>query len=449
MTISRYQRLLQEKSELVAEARQLLDGADGRELTDAERQRDDTIVARLTALDVDISREERQRELERSLPATPVSLFPRVERVHDRVVDQAWGHQWQARGAKAEVVKAAAWGEFLQAVYRASVGQGTDPRLLYQAAAQGAGEAMPADGGFLVGMDMADDIRLRMLTGEVLSRVNRIPLSSGANSIAINMVDESSRATGSRFGGVQGYWVGEGVAPTASKPTFWRYKLELNKVGALGYATEELLADAVALGSIFPEAFAEELRFLVEDAIVNGTGVGQPLGVVGHAAVPSVAKETNQGATTVVYENALKMWSRMPARLRANAVWHVNQEVEPQLALMTMVVGTGGVPVYLPPGGASADPFARLFTRPIVPLEYCAALGTVGDIFLANWNEYGYADKGGVQQNESMHVAFTTGEMAFRAFYRCDGRLKWRTALTPYKGTSNTLGPVVTLATRA
>ena len=47
-----------------------------------------------------------------------------------------------------------------------------------------------------------------------------------------------------------------------------------------------------------------------------------------------------------------------------------------------------------------------------------------------------------------MHVAFTTDEMAFRVTYRVDGHLMWKSALTPFKG-SNTVGPVVALATRS
>ena len=47
--------------------------------------------------------------------------------------------------------------------------------------------------------------------GEILSRVNKIPISANANGIKIPGVDETSRATGSRWGGVSSNWVGEGT----------------------------------------------------------------------------------------------------------------------------------------------------------------------------------------------------------------------------------------------
>jgi hypothetical protein len=50
-------------------------------------------------------------------------------------------------------------------------------------------------------------------------------------------------------------------------------------------------------------------------------------------------------------------------------------------------IGTGGVPVYLPPGGLSESPYAILKGRPVIPVEYCATLGTVGDIILADFTQ--------------------------------------------------------------
>lgn len=445
MTISRYQVLLNERAELVAEAAKLLEG----EITDEVRARDDLINARVEQLNDDIALLGRQRERERSVASAPTSELPRFERVHDRSIDQPWGYQWQSRGAQPSVVKAAAAGEFLTAVRNAGMGRGIDPRLNYQAAAQSAGEMTPADGGYLVGMEMASDIRLRMMTGQILSRVDSRSLSGPVNSITYNQVDESSRATGSRFGGVQGYWVDEGTAPTASKPTFWKLKLEVHKVMALFVPTDELMSDTVELGRTATTSLSEELRFLAEDRIYNGTGVGSPAGIVGHAATVSVAKESNQAATTFLWENVKKMWARMYAPSRASAVWHINQDVEPALFDLEKVVGTGGLPVFLPPGGASASPFSMLLGRPIIPLEYCPTLGTVGDVSLVDWSEYRYVDKGGIQQDMSIHIYFTTDEMAFRAVYRADGRPKWRTPLIPFKGTANTLSPFVTAATRA
>jgi HK97 family phage major capsid protein len=115
---------------------------------------------------------------------------------------------------------------------------------------------------------------------------------------------------------------------------------------------------------------------------------------------------------------------------------------------MSLAVGTGGVPVYLPANGISGAPFATLFGRPVIPVEYAATLGTVGDVVLADLSQYGLLTKGGIKQASSLHVAFTTDEMAFRATYRVDGQPLWKSTLTPFKG-SATQSPTITLATRS
>lgn len=463
--MSRYKALVQERADLVAEGKRIFEAAEKecRELTDAEKGRDDAINARLEAINPELGREEARRERERTV--APMSDAPRYGDFHDRAVDRPWGHSTfnatleefvaahptalpvnHPQHPRSLYVQAGA-GEFLQGVHRAFTGQGTDPRLLYQAAAQGAGEFVGADGGFLVPREQGDDIILRLFGGEVLSRVRRRTLTVG-NSIEINVVDETSRAAGSRHGAVQGYRLDEGTGPTASRPKFAKLEWKPRRYAALGYATDELLADASLLAQVILDAFVDELQFMAEDDVINGTGTGMPQGMLVANCRVSVAKETGQAATTFLYENALKMWSRLNARHRRNAVWYVNQDVEPQLYSMALVVGTGGVPVFLPAGGASGAPYSTLFGRPVVPIEYAATLGTVGDVILCDPFEYWFFDRGEPSRATSLHVAFTTSEQAFRVVYRADGKCRWIAPLTPYKG-SNTQSCCVTVDTRS
>ncbi len=102
-----------------------------------------------------------------------------------------------------------------------------------------------------------------------------------------------------------------------------------------------------------------------------------------------------------------------------------NQAVEPQLYTMSLAVGTGGAPVYLPGGGASAAPFATLFGRPVIPIEQCQALGHLGDIIFMDPTAYVLCDKGAVKSDVSIHVRFLYDESVFRFVYRVDGQPVW------------------------
>jgi hypothetical protein len=73
--------------------------------------------------------------------------------------------------------------------------------------------------------------------------------------LKINALKDDSRATGSRWGGVQGYWIGEGDSLTPSRPKFRQMNLELKKLAGLLYATSEMLQDATALAGVISEAF--------------------------------------------------------------------------------------------------------------------------------------------------------------------------------------------------
>lgn len=345
-------------------------------------------------------------------------------------------------------------GEQLQAVSRAGTpGFGIDSRLLAINRATGLSEGIAADGGFLVQTDFVAELYRRAYEiGEITRRCRRIPISAPSNSVKINALAETSRATGSRWGGIRGYWLSEAGTKTTSRPTFRQMELALKKLAVLVYATDDLLQDAAALEAIVSEGAAEEISFLAEDAIIRGTGAGQPLGLLSAVTptgcVISVAKETGQAAATLLSQNILKMWARMWARSRPNSVWLINQDVESQLYQFSLAVGVGGQVVYMPPGGLSATPYATLMGRPVLPVEYCSTLGTVGDIILADFNQYLLAEKGGIQAATSIHVNFVYDETAFRFVFRVDGQPAWNLDLTPYQGT-NTLSPFVVLATRA
>jgi HK97 family phage major capsid protein len=340
-------------------------------------------------------------------------------------------------------------GDFGAAVMGAAVpGRALDRRLGLVAAATGLQQGVGPDGGFLVPPEFSSMIwdGLNKSPDNLLSMTDQYTVSG--ESLTFNANAETSRATGSRWGGIQGYWISEAAQITSSKPTFRQVKIEPQQLAVLCYATDKLLANTAALDQYLGRAAQDEIMFLVNDAIINGNGVGKPKGILNSACRVAVSKETGQAAATIVKANIDKMWSRMHPQARANAVWFINVDTEPQLEQLSQVVGTGGVPVYLPPGGIADTPNARLKGRPVMPIEACATLGTEGDIILADMRAYVTGLKGGIDSAMSMHLRFDYAETAFRFMFSADGQPWLASAITPFKG-SNTLSPFVTLATRS
>jgi HK97 family phage major capsid protein len=408
-------------------------------------------------------------QAERDRAATILQL------ARDHTIDQAVADAWVRDGTSAEEVKSkvlavlkerqsadtkiivgeerelnrpfANLGDQLMAIIASGLpGVAPDRRLMaINAAATGSGGAVPSDGGFLLQPEFTGDVLRRVYElGMVASRVRRRPIGPDSDGMKINAVDETSRVTGSRYGGIQMYWADEGDTVTPSKPKFRQMELYLRKLMGIWYVTDEMMKDSTVLQAIGEDAFAEETTFMVEDAIFRGTGSGQPKGFLNSNALVTVDAESGQAAATVNATNIVKMAARMWPRSRVNAAWFINVDVEPQLPLMTI----GDQPVYLPPGGLRDTPFGNLLGMPVIPVEYCQTLGTVGDILLLDLDQYLLIDKGTVNQAWSIHVRFLNDEQTFKITYRVDGQSAWTSALTPYKGT-NTLSPFVALATRS
>jgi HK97 family phage major capsid protein len=189
------------------------------------------------------------------------------------------------------------------------------------------------------------------------------------------------------------------------------------------------------------------LAFMTDDAMFEGTGVAMPLGFMNSPSKVTVAKEAGQASKTVTFQNIVDMWARLRPSFADNAEWWINADVFPAMMGMNTVVGTGGIPVYLPPGGLSGTPYGTLMGRPVRPIEYANTLGTEGDIVLCDPTQYIMIDKGDVQYATSIHVAFLTDEQAFRFIYRVDGQPIDDKPITPFKGT-NKQGAFITLASR-
>jgi len=341
-------------------------------------------------------------------------------------------------------------GEQLQAIRNAAIpGQRVDNRLHEVRAATGLSESVPSDGGFLLQPEFSNQIlKNAWNTGDILSRVRRMPISR--SSLKIPAVDETSRATGSRHGGVRGFWVDEASEKTASAPQFRQIEMNLRKLCVLVYATDELLEDAGALASHVQTAAEDEIRFMTEDAIINGTGSGTPLGILNAGATVTQDKEGSQVAATLVYENLIKMWQRMPQANRKNAIWLCEQSVESQLMSMYLSVSNyGGAGVFLPGGSIATQPYNTILGRPLIPVEYCQDLGTEGDIIFADLSQYILAERaGGISSDMSIHVEFKTDQSVFRFVFRVDGQPMLAAPITPYSAGS-TLSPFVTLQTRS
>lgn len=306
---------------------------------------------------------------------------------------------------------------------------------------------VPHEGGFLIPEEFRSTL-LSVALEEAVVRPRATVIPMGGARVAIPTVDDTTHASGNGvFGGIIAYWTEEAATLTQSEPTFGQVVLDAKKLTTYVVAPNELASDsAISLDALINQLYPRAIAWHEDQKFLDGSGAGEPEGVFNTDAYVSTSAESGQAATTIVWENIVNMYSRMLPSSLNRAVWVAHPDTFPELATMSLSVGTGGSAVWLNNG--AAGPPMTILGRPLVFSEHCATLGTVNDLSLIDFGHYLIGDRQAMTARTSEHVAFASDSVAYRIIERIDGRAWIRSAITPANG-SNTLSPFVGLATRS
>jgi len=342
--------------------------------------------------------------------------------------------------------------------YLATVHSGlADPRLRtgasagIQAAASEQTELSPSGGGFLVPDALAAQIIDQSLESEIVRpRCLSVPMTTNSRKIA--GIDGYSHANEVLLGGVSPAMVSETDTLPLMQVKFWLLELVAKKQGFLINCSNELIEDSgfeSVVGAKLIEAAAWELDYF----FLWGSGAGVPRGIFNDPALIVVAKDSSQIAATITYNNICNMYARLHPNCRKKAVWVATSDCLPQLLQLALLfkneagtdwVGGSSVPIFT----KGADGGWELLGLPVILTEKLQALGTQGDILLADLSQYAVGWRRQLTLERSMHVGFATDSLWLRLTARLDGMGTWKSAIQPPNG-ENTLSPFVTLATRS
>lgn len=305
----------------------------------------------------------------------------------------------------------------------------------------------PAAGGFLVPEILRSELlRIALETSVVRSRARVIPMDSLR--VPFPVIDSTTHAS-SVFGGVTASWTEEGGTIGESEAKFGRIVLEAKKLAARCDVPNELLADSIiSFAAFIDQIFPAAIAWFEDTAFLMGSGAGEPQGVLNSPALVTVAEETNQANDSVVWENIVKMYSRMLPSSLATAVWIANIDVFPALATMSLAIGTGGSAIWLN-NGVEGPPMTIL-GRPVIFTEKVPTLGGAGvgkDISFIDFGYYLIGDRMQMRAESSIHAGFNNDVTVYRIIERVDGRGWLQSAITPQRSTA-TLSPFVTLGER-
>lgn len=301
-------------------------------------------------------------------------------------------------------------------------------------------ETVPSSGGFSVPEEFAGWLLDASLESEIVRpRAQVWPMKS--DSIKIPGWDAATHSS-SLFGGLTGAWLAELGTATEVYAKMRQINLNAKKLACYTAASNELVADGIDFERQIQTALIKTISWYLDYAFIQGTGSGQPLGIINDPALITVSKENGQVVSTIVFENCVKMYARLAPQCMANAVWIANQTTIPQVLTMSLSVGTGGAPIQpavLQQGGKFS-----LLGKEVLFTEKCPALGSAGQLLLVDPTQYAIGLRKEVSLDKSIHVGWTTDQASYRAILRADGMGTWDKAITPKAG--DTLSWCVALA---
>lgn len=300
------------------------------------------------------------------------------------------------------------------------------------------GENTGQEAGWMVPPDIMAGIRdVVFQHDDLLSLVAPTP----TNSTQVGYYIDETTPWGAA--GVKAKWRSEATQMTATgKPTADPHMLRVHEMYAFVPATDESLADAPSLSDRLTNKAGLAISWLASEAIMRGTGVGQPLGFMNGPGSLVIAKEAGQATATIVLANILNAFARF-FPFGGSFRWLAHRGCITQLAQLTL--GQNGI-FMLPQLGIPAAPQGALLGIPLSWSEHCKALGTAGDLLLFDPAAYVAATRGGIQFASSMHLWFDYSTTCFRWTFRLAGSPMLSKVIAPAYG--DTRSPFIAIADR-
>ena len=399
--------------------------AENRDFTDDEQAKFDALESEIDRVKGEIATVEQMAERRRNMAGVPTGR----NSVNDLNPEETGGF--------------ANLGEFAASVHHAvrsrDIGGVVDPRLVTMAQAE-VHQGGQTDGeGYMLPPQYRDQI-WELVTGfdEFGGVIDEEPTARRE----VKLYGDETTPWASA--GITAYWRAEGTKMDASKLEATERNVPLHELYTLALATEELLEDAPRLNNRLGRKAAQAIAWKKNLAIVEGNGVGQPLGWMKGKSLIKVGKKDGQVAGTLVAENIIDMFARLQTIPGDKPFWMINRDVLPQL----MFLKIADKPMWVPSNGMADAPGGYLLGLPIRFSEFAESIGTCGDIQLISpMGYYGARRASGIKHDTSIHLYFDYNVKAFRWVFRYGGQPHLIKPVTPAKGGA-TRSHFITLADR-
>ena len=305
-------------------------------------------------------------------------------------------------------------------------------------------EAVGASGGFLVPTEyIARLLSVMAESNFVRQRATVIPMRR--RSVGIPVLDQTGTTAGQPhwFGGMQFYWAEEAAEKTETDAAFRKIMLTAHKLIGYTRASDELVDDsAISLDALLTGemGFVGGANWMEEYAFLQGTGAGQPLGVIPAPATITVARQADNAIGYVDLANMME--SFLPS---GRGVWVMTQSAYSEMIQMN---GPAGNASYVWQPNARDGVPGTLFGLPVIWTEKVPVLGQPGDVILADWRYYLLGDRQAITIESTRFDRWRWDQTSWRMVHRVDGQ-PWLSAPLTLQDGSTQVSPFVILGEKS
>lgn len=305
-------------------------------------------------------------------------------------------------------------------------------------------ENVGASGGFLVPPEY--NMQLQAAIGEgAIVRPRATIIRMARRQVNIPVLDQTGTTAGRPhwFGGMIFYWTEEAADKDTTDPTFREIELVAHKLIGYTTASDELVADsAISLEDFFrgPLGYTGGVVWNEDFTFLQGTGAGQPLGVINAGATITVARTAD--SPCIQYTDLVNMLeSFLP---NGRGVWVITHSAMSNILLMS---GPAGNPSYLW-GNAVAGVPNMLLGMPVIFTEKLPLVCTTGDVLLADFSYYLVGDRQATTIESTQYDRWRYDKTSWRVVHRVDGQ-PWLSAPLTYQDGSTQVSPFVVLGEKS
>ena len=268
-------------------------------------------------------------------------------------------------------------------------------------------EGVDANGGYLVPEEYDHRMIDVLEEDNIMRRLGTRITTSGEHKINIAATKPAAA------------WIEEGGALSFGDATFDQIIMDAHKLHVAIKVTEELLYDsAFNLENYIVTQFGKALANAEEDAFLNGTGVGQPLGLLADAGGAEVGV-TTKSATAITADEVIDLIYSLKRPYRKKAKFITNDQT---LAAIRKLKDSTGQYLWQPSFQAGEPD--RILGYPVYTSPYFPAItADTPAMAFGDYSYYNIGDRGTRSFAELKELFAGNGMVGFVAKERVDGKL--------------------------